>query len=343
MLAVELDAASGRTLRKLELFTTDNPAPIHAINSYASPTPVTDGQRLYCHFGALGTICVDVGSGEILWKERFVYDDITGPGNSPVLCGQHLILACDGADLQFVVAIDKQTGKEVWRKPRPAITAADNKLKRSFSTPLVIEHAGRTQVISPAAQWVISYDPLNGEEWWRVKTTADGHALVPRPVFHRGVVFVCTGYPKPELWAIRVDGSGDVSETHVQWTFSRQVPEISSPVIVGDQIYFVSVMGVATSLRVADGSLAWHQRLDGNYAASPLAADGKIFFTSQAGMTTVVRPGEKYEELSQNQLFGQTMASLAVSGDALLIRTDPVLYCIRKSSAVGFANPFSSP
>lgn len=343
MLAVELDATNGRVLRKLELFTSDNPAPIHALNSYASPTSVTDGKRLYCHFGSLGTVCVDIEKGEILWKQRFVFDEITGPGNSPVLCGDHLILACDGADQQFVVALDALTGKEVWRKQRPTITVPDNKLRRSFSTPLVIQHAGRTQLISPAAQWVVSYNPEDGEEWWRVKTTADGHALVPRPVFHQGVVFVCTGYPKPELWAIRVNGSGDVGQSHVKWTYNRQVPEISSPVIVGEQIYFVSGVGVATSLRLADGSLVWQHRIEGNYAASPLAADGKIYFTNQDGLTTVVRPGTTYEELNQNQLPGRTMASLAIVGESLLIRTDSLLYCVSKKSGPDSVLPFGLP
>ena len=343
MLAVELDATNGRIVRKLELFSSENPAPIHTMNSYASPTPVTDGKRLYCHFGSLGTVCVDVATGEIVWKERLVFDEITGPGNSPVLCKDRLILACDGADQQFVVALDARSGKEVWRTPRPSITVPDDKLRRSFSTPLVIEHGGRTQVIAPAAQWVVSYNPANGEEWWRAKTTDGGHALVPRPVFHQGVVFVCTGYPKPELWAIQADGSGDVSQSHIKWSCNRQVPEISSPVIAGDQIYFVSGIGVASSLRVTDGSLVWQHRLEGNYAASPLAADGKIYFTSQDGLTTVVRPGATYEELYQNQLFGQTMASLAVMGESLLIRTDHLLYCVGKTSGPAFSSPLGLP
>jgi outer membrane protein assembly factor BamB len=253
-----------------------------------------------------------------------------------------LILACDGADRQFVVALDARTGKEVWRTPRPSITVPDDKLRRSFSTPLVIRHADRTQLIAPAAQWVVSYNPANGEEWWRAKIT-EGHALVPRPVYHQGVVFVCTGYPKPELWAIRVDGSGDVSQSHVNWSYNRQVPEISSPVIVGEQIYFVSGIGVATSLRLSDGSLVWQHRLEGSYAASPLNADGKIYFTSQEGLTTVVRPGTSYEQLNQNQLPGRTMASLAVAGNSLLIRAEGVLYCVDKTSAPKLTIPFGLP
>lgn len=342
LLAVEFDATNGKLLRTLELFNSEDPAPIHAMNSYASPTPVTDGERLYCHFGSLGTACVELASGKVLWKQRFVFDEITGPGNSPVLCNDRLILACDGADQQFVVGLDPSTGKELWRTQRPAIVVPDDKLKRSFSTPLVVSQAGRTQVIAPAAQWVVSYNPANGEEWWRAKIT-EGHALVPRPVFQDGVVFVCSGYPKPELWAIRTDGSGDVSETHVKWSYSRQVPEISSPVIFQDHIYFVSRMGVATSLRISDGSLVWQQRLDGNYSASLLAADGKIFFTSEEGLTTVIQPGARYEELYQNQLFGRTLASLAIAGESLLIRTDNGLYCVSKKAPQTLANPLGLP
>ena len=156
--------------------------------------------------------------------------------------------------------------------------------------------------------------------------------LVPRPVFRQGLVYVCTGYMQPELLALRVDGSGDVTDTHVAWRYRKQVPEISSPIVVENEIYFVSTKGIATCLDAQTGELIWQQRLKGSFSASPLAADGKLFFTSEQGITTVLRPGREYHELARNQLFGQTMASLAVAGESLLIRTAPVLYCVRKSS-----------
>jgi hypothetical protein len=336
LVAVELDADSGKILRRIDLLEVADPAPIHMANSYASPTPVTDGERVYCQFGSLGTFCVGIASGEILWRQTFAVEDITGPASSPVLWGDHLILARDGCEQQYVVALNKRTGDVVWRQTRPPIEAAEGKHRRAFSTPLVIEVAGQTQLIAPAAHWVVSYDPLNGEELWRARM-ANGHALVPRPAYANGLVYVCSGYHQPQLFAVRVDGSGDVTETHIQWTHDRQVPLISSPLVAGGEIYFVSTIGIATCLDAESGERLWQERLSGNFAASPLLADDKLYFTSKEGITTVVRPGRVYQELARNRLFGQTMSSLAVTGESLLIRTAAALYCVRKTQYDGLS------
>lgn len=326
--AAEYDVAGGEMLRNLELFTVEQPPPIHASNTYATPTPIADGQRLYCHFGPLGTIAIDLQTGKEIWKQRFAFDDITGPGSSPLLYQGKLILPCDGVDQQFVVALDAATGQIVWRTPRPKITATEGKFRRAFSTPLLVTEGGREQVIVPAAQWVCSYDPTSGRELWRVNI-GDGHATIPRPVYRDGLVYICTGYLKPQLWAIRTDGDGDVTASHVVWRYEKQVPEISSPVIAGDAIYFVSALGVATCLDAKTGELRWQHRIGGNFGASPLLADGKLYFTSQEGVTTVLRPGRAYEELAKNQLFGETLASPAICGQALIFRADRTLYCLR--------------
>lgn len=327
---MELDARDGRVVRRIELLKVESPSPIHSVNSYASPTPVADSGRLYCHFGSLGTVALDTQSGQVVWRKRFVVEEITGPGGSPVLWRDRLIVACDGVDAQFVVALDTRTGAELWKSPRPKIDA-EGKHRRAFSTPLVIEHAGRRQVISTAAQWVVSYDPETGREWWRVNY-GDGHAVVPRPVFRDGLVYICTGYMKPQLWAIRADGSGDVSETHVVWRWDRQVPEVSSPVVVGGEIYFVSVLGVATCLDAKTGTQLWQKRLGGNYGASPIVSGDRVYFISQEGNTTIVRTGREYEEVAQNYLNGLILASPAAHGDALLMRSSERLYCIREST-----------
>ena len=329
LIAVELDAVSGKMLRRLQLFSRENPAPIHLANSYASPTPATDGELVYCHFGSLGTAAISIETGQVVWQQTFAVDDITGPGSSPVLCGDRLILACDGADQQFLVSLDKRTGVVNWRTTRPDIDAAEGRLRRAFCTPLVIRDGGAKQIIAPAAQWVVSYDPDSGEELWRA-SMGPGHAVVPRPVFDKGLVYVCSGYNEPQMLALRVDGAGDVTNSAVVWKYRKQVPKISSPVVVGDEIYFVSSLGIATCLDARTGTRHWQQRLKGSYAASPLFADDKIFFTSQQGTTTVLRPGLEYRELARNQLFGQTMACLAIAGESILIRTAPTLYCVRK-------------
>ncbi len=328
--AIELDLGNGKILRKIELFSVDQPPPIHATNSYASPTPTSDGERLYCHFGSLGTVALKLSSGTILWKRSFAVDDITGSGSSPILVGDRLIVACDGANEQFVLALDKQTGTVLWKTARPTIDATESFKRRAFSTPLVIDYQGRTHLISPTAQWLVSYNPETGEEWWRCKT-AIGYSVIPQPAFSDGLVYTCSGYMKPELWAIRADGSGDVSATHVAWKHTRQAPEIASPIVIDDALYFVSSSGVLTCLQATNGHPRWQHRLDGSYASSPLFADGKLYMTNQSGLTTVVEPGRGYLEMAQNQTLGETMASMAVSGESLLLRTDPVLYCIRKN------------
>jgi outer membrane protein assembly factor BamB len=328
--AVELDLENGKLLRKLELFSVDQPPPIHATNSYASPTPTSDGERLYCHFGSLGTVGIDLVSGAILWKHAFAVDDVTGSGSSPILCRDRLIIVCDGSDEQFVTALDKRTGQVLWKTVRPPIETHDSFKRRAFSTPLVVEYQGRMQLLIPAAQWLVSYNPETGDEWWRCRT-AIGYSVIPQPAFRDGLVYTCTGYMKPELWAIRADGSGDVSATHVAWKFTRQAPEIASPIVIDDAVYCVSSSGILSCLQATDGQTRWQHRLEGSYASSPLFADGKLYLTNQSGLTTVLEPGPDYVELAKNTTFGETKASLAFSGRSLLIRTDPVLYCIREA------------
>jgi outer membrane protein assembly factor BamB len=329
LFAVELNADTGEILRRIDLFSVENPPPIHSMNSYASPTPVTDGLRVYCHFGSLGTACIDIPSGKVLWRREFKIEEITGGGASPVLWDNHLFVPFDGSDEQYLVALDKLTGQTKWKSARPPIEASNDSHRRAFSTPLLVDFDGRVQLISAAAQWLVSYNPEDGSEWWRAKV-GDGHALVPRPVFQNGSIFVCTGYSKPQMVAIQVNGSGDVTESAILWRSSRQVPEIASPIIVGREIYFVSAMGVATCLDTETGALVWQHRMGGTHASSPSYSDGRIYFTSQEGITTVIRPGLVYSEIAKNELFGETLASLAVYQGMFLLRTDPNLYCLKR-------------
>jgi outer membrane protein assembly factor BamB len=319
--AIAVTADTGKIVGNYELFVVRDPAPIHANNSYATPTAVSDGKRLYCHFGSLGTACVDESSGNVVWKKTFPGKFITGPASSPVLWRDLLLLTCDAADEQYVVALDKRTGEQVWKTPRPALKAQDEIQRRAFSTPLAIEHAGREQLIVPGAEWVVSYDPTNGKELWRVNF-GDGYSTVPRPVYADGLVYICTGFTKPQLWAIRANGTGDVTATHVVWRYQKQVPEIASPVVADGVIAFVSTGGVATALDAKAGELLWQQRLGGVFSASPLAAQGRLYFTNEDGVTTVVATGREYKELGKNFLFGPAKASLAVDGKGFIIRTD---------------------
>lgn len=324
LFAIELNADTGEIVRRIDLFERKNPPPLHAMNSYASPTPVTNGKRVICHFGSLGTACIDVASGNILWKRELAVEELTGGGASPVLWEGNVFLACDGADQQYVIAIDEVSGETKWKTGRPEITAADDSQRRAFSTPLLVNSNGRQQLISLAAQWLVSYNPEDGSEWWRAKV-GSGYSLVPTPVFDRDRVFVCTGFSKPEMVAVSTTGNGDVSESGIRWRYSRQVPEISSPVVSGDEIYFVSD-GIATCLDAATGAQIWQHRIGGKFASSLVASEGRVYLTSSGGVTTVIKHGREYVELATNELFGETYASLSVYKESFLLRTNPILY-----------------
>ncbi len=333
LFAIELDTASGEILRRIDLFDCKEPQPIHSMNSYATPTPTTDGELLICHFGAEGTACIELASGKILWKAKLFVDELTGGGASPVLWDDYLFLACDGADQQYLAALDKRTGETKWKVSRPPIEVIDDSHRRAFSTPIVVETEGRRQLISLAAQWLVSYNPVDGSEWWRAKV-GTGYSLVPTPVFDRDRVFVCTGFTSPELVAVKTTGSGDVTDSAILWRYSRQVPDVSSPIVVGDQIYFGSALGIITCLDSETGALNWQHRVGGKFAASPIYSNDRIYMTTSGGVTTVFKPGREFVELATNEIFGETYASFGVYQESLLLRSHPFLYRIGETSAV---------
>ncbi len=328
--AVCIDLKSGERVKTVDLFEVEDPDPIHTLNSYSSPTPVLESDRIYCHFGTFGTASVDTKSGDIVWKKRLPLEHSVGPGSSPFVHDNLLILICDGVDVQYVTALDKSTGEAVWKTDRPEMRAEKGDQKKAYSTPIAINHGGRDQIICMGSQWLISYDPATGKEWWRVDH-GKGFSVVPRPVFDpgSGTVFVGTGFGSGELWAVRVDGKGDVSDTHVVWKATRQIPTRPSPLLHDGKIYVVSDGGIASCFDAAGGDLLWAERLGGNFSASPVFADGKIYFCSHEGQITIIAPGDEYRELAVNEIEGQIMASPVPLDGALLIRTDQALYRIR--------------
>jgi outer membrane protein assembly factor BamB len=327
--AIGINPQTGAVEKDIELFTLTEIEPVHSLNSSASPTPILDGEFLYCHFGEMGTACVNTADGTIVWKTQLPSKHSVGPGSSPVIYNDLLIVPCDGTDQQYVVALNKLTGEQVWKTKRPKMTGILGELHKAFSTPLLVKTDERDQVIVPGAQWVVAYDPRDGYEIWRVRY-GDGFSNVPRPVAGHGMVYVCTGYTSPQLWAIALDGHDDVTKTHVKFKIAKQVPTMPSPILVDDQLYFVSDGGVATSADALKGETIWTKRLAGNYSSSPLFADGKLYFSSREGKTTVIRPGRTYEEVAVNSLDGQLMASPAVYEDSLLLRSQSHLYRITK-------------
>ena len=332
LFAIGINPATGDVQKKIELFALKDLDPIHSLNSFASPTPVLDGELLYCHFGELGTACVNTGTGEIVWKKKLSSKHSVGPGSSPVIHDGLFIVPCDGIDEQYVVALNQLTGEPVWKTKRPPLAGTVDEMHKAFSTPLVIKSDGRDQIVIPGAQWVVAYDPRDGYEIWRVNY-GEGFSNVPRPITGHGMAYICTGFMSPQLWAIGLDGQGDVTRTHVKFKIPKQVPATPSPVLVEDQLYFVSDQGVATSVNALTGDPVWTKRLSGTFSASPLFADGKLYFSSHEGKTTVIRPGQAYEELAVNSLEGQLMASPAVLDESLLFRSQTHLYRIGKKPA----------
>lgn len=327
--ALAYDVATGRELVNVEVFRVRSVDPLNPKNTRASPTPILDGDRVYVHFGADGTAALTT-TGEIVWKTKFDYQSQHGDGGSPALYGDLLILNCDGDDEAFVVAIEKQTGKTRWK------TARRQPYAQAYSTPLVIRTGDRDELISVGAYRATAYDPATGREIWRVGYPVrfpDGFSNIMRPVYGAGLLFISGGFNIPSFIAVRPDGTGDVTKTHVAWTLMRGAPLTPSPLVVGTDLYVVNDSGIALCLDARTGERYWQQRLNGNYSASPVFADGRIYFLSEEGTATVIEPGHQFREVASNRLDGNTLASIAVSNGSMFIRSDTHLYRIGSKGA----------
>jgi outer membrane protein assembly factor BamB len=273
---------------------------------------------VYAHFGALGTAALTI-SGDILWRTHLPYQPEYGDGGSPLLHGDLLIVNCDGADQAYVVALDTRTGAVRWKTSRRASGSA-------YTTPLLVRVGGREEVVSVGASSATAYDPATGAEIWRVSHF--GSSTVPSPVYGHGLVYLASGFQAVTVLAVRADGAGDVTRTHVAWTMGRSAPLTPSPLLVGDELYLVNDTGIATCLDAATGRRHWQERLDGTYSASPVFADGRIYLLNEDGATTVIAPGTRFRRLATNALDGRTLASPAVSNGSIFIRTASYLYRI---------------
>ena len=330
--AIALDRETGATLHDIEVFKLDDPGSVHSKNSHASPTPLIEGDRVYVHFGAHGTACLKT-DGKIVWSTRELkHNHRHGPGGSPVIFEDLLILNCDGSDIQFVVALDKNTGEIRWKKKREHIgedrLTGKSNVPMAYTTPLLVEISGTIQLLSSGADSIVAYNPRNGDEYWWFRY--DGYSNVLRPVVGKGLVFISSGYDHPEFYAVRVDGSGDVTESHLGWNMKTGAPLNPSPLLVGDELYLVSDDGIAICLDAVTGEQHWKQRIGGNFSASPTFADGRIYLLDEDGKTTVIAPGKKFELLATNTLDGRTLATPAIVDESIFLRTDTQLYRIEK-------------
>ena len=327
-----VDRDSGRVVREKVLFENARPASRNPLNSYASPTPCIEAGRLYVNFGTYGTACLDTATGKTLWSRRDLKcDHGVGPGSSPLLSGGRLFLLFDGMDVQFVVALDKATGRTVWKTPRGVdFGSTDGDFRKAFSTPLLVRVAGRDQLVCAGAGAAIAYDPQTGKEIWRVRYPG-GFSTAARPVAGPdGLVYVHSGFSRHHMLAVRTTGRGDVTETHVAWQLKRGGPAKPSSVYAGGLLYVLNDGGTLSCLDGRTGEKVWRERLGGSYSASPLAAPGRIYLFNTRGTTKVVRPGREFQLLATNKLDDGCMASAAVAGRSLYVRTKTHLYRIEK-------------
>lgn len=333
-----VDAESGKLLISKKVFHCDDPEPLgNAVNGYASPSPAVENGRVYIHFGSYGTVCLDAQTGTPLWQR----DDLKcrhyrGPGSSPILYNNLLILTFDGVDVQYVTALESATGKTVWRTDREiqwndldenGQPKREGDFRKGFTTPIVIDACGAPQLISPASTTLFAYDPATGKEIWRTRNAA--HTPAVSPLFADGLVLAVTGHGAAEMWAIRPDGKGDVTDSHIAWKISgKEVPQTPTPVAVNGLLYMPSDRGALSCIEIETGKTLWRENLGGSHIASPVHNGEHIFFFSTSGKTTVIRAGRTFEKLAENKLDDGFMASPAVDGNALILRTKTRLYRI---------------
>ncbi|HEX7901056.1 MAG TPA: PQQ-binding-like beta-propeller repeat protein [Planctomycetota bacterium] len=323
-----VDRESGKILVDQKLFQPEKPNDLwKKYNSYASPTPVIEEGRVYVHFGTYGTACLDTKTGKPVWaRTDLACDHWRGAGSSPILHDNLVILTFDGHDVQYVVALDKKTGKNVWKTPRAHDFGTDDgDRKKGYSTPIVIEVGGQAQIISPASAATVALDPKTGQPIWWVKHK--GHSPAMRSLYGNGLVYFGVGAGN-ELVAVKPDGKGDVTASHIAWKAGKGIGHKPSPLLVDDLIYVVADNGVASCFDAKTGASVWTQRLGGAYSASPLYADGVIWFFAEDGSATIAKPGREYKEVAKNKLDGgaESKSTPAIAGKALFIRTESALY-----------------
>jgi outer membrane protein assembly factor BamB len=335
--AIAVDPDTGKLLHNLKLFYVNNPQYADPFNSYASPTPVIESGRAYVTFGSAGTAAIDTQTGKVVWQRRDLKcNHFRGAGSSPILFGDLLIMHFDGSDIQYVVALDKATGKTIWKTNRSVDfqdvgpdgePQGEGDFRKGFATPQIVTVGGEPVLVSLGSKAAYAYDPRSGQELWRV-VDRSAHSPATRPIMAFGLVIYQTGWGG-QVAAVRPDGRGDVSSTHVVWK-ARGAPNKPSILLAGDLLFMIGDSGVASCIEAKTGQPAWKSRVDGEFSASPILAGGRIYMFSQEGKTTVIDAGRAFKVIAENQLNDGFMASPAVDGNALFLRTKTHLYRIER-------------
>ena len=329
---ISVDADSGKVLWEKTAYEGPVFDYRHRKNTYASPTPSTDGRYVYAFFGSEGIYCYDF-SGKLVWKVSLggIPQLGMGPGTSPVIVGDLVVVVCDHdvGEGSFIAALDKKTGKEVWRVPR--------KTRASWATPVLISRQPRKELVVSGAETVISYDPATGKEIWECKGV-ESHAI-PSPVVGHDMVFLTAGSQAKRAFAVRLGGNGDLSDTQsIAWKYDKGTAYVPSPILYGDYLYLMTDRGLITCLDARTGQPQYEggrPPVPATFTASPVAFDGKILLTSEDGDTFVIKAGPKHEVLGTNSLGEPVYASPAIAGGRIYIRGEKSLYCISNTAAKG--------
>ncbi len=337
--ALAIDLESGRVLYDQVLFRVAEPQFAHKFNSYASPTPVIDGDRVYVTFGSEGTACLDTRTHEVLWSRADIEcNHFRGAGSSPIIFESLLIMNFDGSDHQFVLALDKTTGRTVWRTKRSVdfqdldengLPERDGDWRKGYSTPHVARFNGRDVLLSIGSMSLYGYDPMSGKERWRVESRV-GHSASTRPTVTEDRIYYCTGFAKGELWCVEPGGDGVVTDSHVVWRTKRSVSNKPSVLFYEGAIFMIHDGGVASCVNAETGKTVWQERIGGNYSASPIRNGNHIYFFSEEGKGTVIEASREFKVISVNELEDGFMASPAVVGDSLILRSKSHLYRIQQ-------------
>jgi outer membrane protein assembly factor BamB len=329
--AVKLDPKTGGILKNIEVIQKKQPQWVHHLNSYASPSPVIEGNRLYLHFGAYGNACIDAVSGKIIWKnnqkELWVMHE-NGPGSSPIIWENLMIFHLDGSDKQSIVALFKDTGEIAWQSKRSGELKENPQLRKSYSTPIITNFNGQPILISCSADWVYGYNPRNGEELWKINYGTLGFSNVARPIVGHGMFYISTCFMKAEIHAYKYEG---LDKPKLAWKMIKGAPKMPSPILVDKQLYVMNDGGILTCVDAISGDVEWRERVGGEFSASPTYANGLLYFSDREGKTTVVKPGSKLNIVAENKIDGTAhMASITPYENSFLLRSKKGLYRIGK-------------
>ncbi len=315
-----LDAESGELLWEKTVFqpTEEVASEIHFKNSLASPTAIVADGIVYAHFGHMGTVAMRLSDGEVLWKQKIAYKPLHGSGGSPVLVDGVLVYNQDAKDKPFVTALDAKTGELAWQTSRNH----DADRKFSFSTPLHVNNGGRSEIVSAGSGIIAGYRPKDGHEIWRV-TYPVGFSLAPRPVEAEGILYFSTGFMRPSLYAIRLDGAtGDLTDSHVEWISHRSMPKTPSPTYSKGMVFTLEDAGRLSCLDAKTGEPLWMEPLKANFSASPVLVGNTLYCVSEEGVCSVLAVSrEGMTLLSQIDFEEQSLASPAIVNGAIYLRT----------------------